>query len=149
MNAKARKADDQSAQTGSIEWTPTIAPEKVCEFISGVRKFQAKGPSDDLAEASNPIDDGMSVVLEDVPEDSVEFELREFVRGLNVDEQIDLVSLAWLGRGDGSRAEWGTLRAEAARGHNPRTVARYLLGMPMLPDYLVDALDTFGQACGD
>jgi uncharacterized protein DUF3775 len=49
------------------------------------------------------------------------------------DEQIDLVTFAWVGRGDGSIEDWGELRSEAA--HNKRTTS-YLLGMPLLADYL-------------
>jgi hypothetical protein len=33
-------------------------------------------------------------------------------------EQIDLVTLTWLGRGDGTIEEWDQLRAEASRAHN-------------------------------
>jgi hypothetical protein len=40
------------------------------------------------------------------------------------------------------------LRAEAARAHNGRT-ARYLLGMPLLPDYLEEALAQFNLSCAD
>jgi hypothetical protein len=64
---------------------------------------------------------------------------------LNEDEQVDLVALAWLGRGDGEIEDWSELRAEAARAHNKRT-ARYLLGMPMLADYLEEALSKFGHS---
>jgi hypothetical protein len=72
-------------------------------------------------------------------------ELIEIIRGLNEDEQIDLVALAWLGRGDGGLDEWGELRAEAERAHNDRT-AEYLLGMPILCDYLAEALAMFGHS---
>lgn len=72
-------------------------------------------------------------------------ELTEIIRGLNEDEQIDLVALAWLGRGDGSLEEWDELRAEAARAHNDRT-AEYLLGMPILCDYLAEALSQLGHS---
>ena len=54
---------------------------------------------------------------------------------MNEDEQIDLVTLAWLGRGDGDAGDWNELRAEAVCSHNKRT-ATYLLGMPLLSDYL-------------
>lgn len=60
------------------------------------------------------------------------------------DEQIDLVALAWLGRGDGALDDWADLRAEAARAHNNRTAA-YLLGMPLLGDYLEEGLSQFGH----
>lgn len=72
-------------------------------------------------------------------------ELIEIMRGLNEDEQVDLVTLAWLGRGDGGLEDWNDLRAEAARAHNDRT-AEYLLGMPILADYLEEALSQFGHS---
>ncbi len=51
------------------------------------------------------------------------------------DEQIDLVALAWLGRDGTGAGDWPDSRREAARAHNERT-AGYLLGMPMLADFL-------------
>jgi hypothetical protein len=65
---------------------------------------------------------------------------------LNVDEQIDLVTLAWLGRGDGDLDSWEELRSQAASEHNNRT-ASYLLGTPLLADYLEDALSQLGESC--
>jgi hypothetical protein len=67
---------------------------------------------------------------------------------MSVDEQVDLVALTWLGRGDGGIEDWADLRAEAARAHNRRTAA-YLLGIPLLPDYLSEAIDQFGIECED
>jgi hypothetical protein len=132
-----------------VEWSATIAPEKVCELILRVREFQAKDVADELDDGSNPSDDGMRVILEDKPNDAVESEIRDFIGGLNIDERIDLVALAWLGRGDASRQEWTSLRAEAAREHGDRTAASYLIAMPLVADYLADALSEFGQTCGD
>ena len=94
---------------------------------------------------SNATDDGMLSVLEDHTDDPVRSELIAMIRGLNQDEQIDLVALAWLGRGDGDLDDWQDLRAEAARAHNKRT-AEYLLGMPLLGDYLEEALSQFGHS---
>jgi hypothetical protein len=37
---------------------------------------------------------------------------------LNEDEQIDLVALMWLGRGDGTIDEWEDLRSQAAERRN-------------------------------
>jgi hypothetical protein len=59
------------------------------------------------------------------------------------DEQIDLVALAWLGCDDGDIENWQALRAEAARAHNDRT-ASYLLGLPLLSDFLEDGLSKLG-----
>jgi hypothetical protein len=45
----------------------------------------------------------------------------------------------WLGRGDAEIDNWRELRAEASRAHNERTAA-YLVGTPMLADYLEEPL---------
>ena len=94
---------------------------------------------------SNASDDGMRSVLEDRADDPVLTEFVSFIHDLNEDEQIDLVALTWLGRGDGDIENWDELRAEAARAHNKRTAA-YLLGMPMLADHLEEALSKFGRS---
>ena len=121
----------------------SISPEKIGFIITKAREFDAKDVVTDPDDASNPSDDDMVSVLEDHPDDPVLQELTEFIKVLTEDEQIDLVALTWLGRGDGTIEEWDDLRREAARVHNNRTAA-YLLGIPLLPDYLADALSQFG-----
>ena len=125
-----------------------IAAEKVCFLIIKAREFDAKDAVTDPDSASNATDDSMISVLEDHRDDPVANEIRGFVGALNEDEQIDLVALAWLGRGDGTIDDWGELRAEAARAHNKRT-AGYLLGMPLLADHLEEALSLFDLSCDD
>jgi len=95
---------------------------------------------------SNPADDAMIAVLEDHRDDPVVQELIAVIKSMSVDEQIDLVALTWLGRGDGGLEDWQELRAEAARAHNRRTAA-YLLGIPLLADYLGEAASLFGIEC--
>ena len=68
------------------------------------------------------------------------------ITSMSVDEQIDLVALTWLGRGDGGVEDWSELRAEAARAHTRHTAA-YLLGIPLLADYLEEAASLFGIEC--
>jgi hypothetical protein len=121
----------------------SIAPDKVSFFILKAREFEAQDIVTEPDPASNPIDDGMVSVLEDHSDDATYQELRAFISGLNEDEQIDLVALAWLGRGDGDLADWGELRREAARLHNDHT-AQYLLGKPLLADHLDEALSRLG-----
>jgi hypothetical protein len=126
----------------------SISPEKICFIVVKARQLDAKDAVTDPNEGSNPTDDAMISVLEDHRDDPVVQELTGFIGALNEDEQIDLVTLAWLGRGDGEIGDWETLRAEAARAHNNRT-ASYLLGMPLLPDHLEDGLAEFGLSCED
>jgi hypothetical protein len=124
----------------------SISPEKICFIVVKAREFDAKDVVTDPDEGSNASDDAMVSVLEDHRDDPVQQELKGFIHALSEDEQIDLVALAWLGRGDGGIGDWDNLRAEAARAHNNRT-ASYLLGMPHLPDFLEDGLAAFGGSC--
>jgi Protein of unknown function (DUF3775) len=123
-----------------------ISPEKVCFIVVKAHEFDAKDIVTDPNSGSNAADDAMVSVLEDHTDDPVAAELRGFINALTEDEQIDLVALAWLGREDATIADWDDLRAEAARAHNNRT-ASYLLGMPLLGDYLEEGLSYFGRSC--
>lgn len=126
----------------------SIATDKVCFLIFKAREFDVKDAVTDPGDASNATDDQMISVLEDHREDPVDEEIRAFIGALNEDEQIDLVALAWLGRGDGTIDDWDELRAEAARAHNTRTAA-YLLGMPLLADHLEEGLSAFNESCDE
>jgi hypothetical protein len=125
-----------------------ISSEKVCYIIVKARQFEAKDVVADPDSGSNPTDDGMVSVLEDQPDDPVYEELTAFIAGLDEDEQIDLIALTWLGRGDASVEEWDDLRSEASRTHRERAVA-YLLGLPLLPEHLAEGLSQFGRSCED
>lgn len=131
--------------------TLAISPEKVCFVIVKTREFDAKDIVTEPDTGSNPSDDKMIAVLEDHGDDPVVEELTSFISALNEDEQIDLVALAWLGRDDNTIDDWKTLREEAARAHSTRTThtARYLLGMPLVSDYLEEGLSLFGLSCED
>ncbi len=126
----------------------SISPEKLCFIIAKARQFDVKDVVTDPDDASNPADDAMLSVLEDHKDDPVVQELVAVIFAMSEDEQVDLVTLTWLGRGDGTIEDWAELRAEAARAHNRRT-ASYLLGIPLLADYLEEAISQFGISCED
>jgi hypothetical protein len=109
------------------------------------RQFDVKDVVTDPDSGSNSADDAILSVLEDHGYDPVRTELTAIIRGLNEDEQIDLVALAQLGRGDGDVEDWDDHRAEASHAHNKRT-AKYLFGIPLLGDLLEDALSQFGHS---
>jgi hypothetical protein len=121
-----------------------ISPEKIAFLIEKARQFDVKEAASDPDSGSNGADDDMIDVLEDNGQDPVVREITGFVNALTVDEQIDLVALTLLGRGDASIEEWDDLRREAAEQRDQPT-ARYLLGEPMLGDLLADGLDAFGR----
>ena len=127
--------------------TLSISTEKICFVVMKAREFDVKDVDTSFDDdGSNPADDAMTEVLEDRPDDPVDQELVAFIEAMSEDEQVDLVTLTWLGRGDGGLDDWDDLRAEAARVHNRRT-ASYLLGIPLLPDFLEEALAAFGRSC--
>ncbi len=126
----------------------TIATDRVCGLVVRARQFAGKYLAPDTEDGSNAADDGMAVVLEFDPNDSITIELRQYIAGLNVEEQADLIALAWLGRDSGTREDWAGLRAEA-RERNTQRTADYLMGMPLLADYLEEGLAVFGESCLD
>lgn len=125
-----------------------ISTEKVGFLIEKAREFDVKEGATDLDSGSNGSDDNMIDVLEDDGSDPVVQEIRGFIAAMSEEEQIDLVALMRLGRGDAGIEEWDDLRREAAEGRNGRT-ASYLLGEPLLSDYLAEGLDAFGLTWAD
>ena len=122
-----------------------ISTEKVAAILTIARRFDVKDVVTDPDSSSNASDDAMLSVLEDHSDDLARTELVAMIRALNEDEQVDLVALTWLGRGDGDLDDWQDLRTEAARAHNRRT-AEYLSGIPLLSDYHEEALAQFGHS---
>ena len=126
----------------------TVSAEKVTFLIEKLREFDVKEGASDPDSGSNGADDNMVDVLADGGDDPVVGEITGFINAMTEDEQIDLVALMRLGRGDGGIEEWDDLRREAADGHNGRT-ASYLLGEPLVSDYLAEGMDAFGLTWND
>lgn len=133
------------------EWELTIGPDTVRLFVLKAKAISA-AINDDYADGAeheveydgdrsdNHHHDGLA---EEEEGDLTEKELRELINDLNVDEAAELVALAWIGRGDYDASEWSEALAEAKQRGNRRT-AKYLLGMPMLGDWLEEGLEAIG-----
>ena len=141
-----KRSNESEIPAGENEPTLTISPEKVCFIIIKAKEFDAKDEVTEPDPGSNPSDDKDAAVLEDHEDDPVVEELTSFINCLSEDEQINLVALAWLGRDDYSASDWSTVRDEAARAHNERT-ANYLLGTPLVGDFLEEGLSMLGYSC--
>jgi len=124
----------------------SVSPETVCFIIVKAREFDVKDEVTEPDPGSNPTDDGDLAVLEDHGDDPAALEIRAMVNALSVDDQIDLVALTWLGRGDYDVKEWAAARRDAAAEHTNKTAA-YLLGQPLLGDYLEEGLSMVGRSC--
>ena len=125
-----------------------ISPEKACYIIVKAREFDAKVAPVEDEPGSNPADSGEREILEDYKDDPTAQELTEAINSLNDDEVIDVITLAWIGRGDFTKVEWSEARALAEERHRPNS-ANYLLGMPGLGDYLEEGLAQLDYSCSD
>lgn len=103
--------------------------ETVRFIIDKAHAFQMQGESaaDDLAEERDP----------------AYAELKATIDDLEPDQQVSLVGLMWLGRGDYSTDEWARALSDAQESWTDRT-AEYLIGTPMLADYLTEGLEQLG-----
>ncbi|MFT3690382.1 DUF3775 domain-containing protein [Paenirhodobacter sp.] len=102
-----------------------ISPSKVAHIIIRARKFDA-----------------------DVPGSGQGRELRAFIANLNEDEQAALTAVMWIGRETFEPEELdeaiATAKAEASA-----PTEDYLMGIPMLADYLEDGLIALGISLED
>jgi len=126
----------------------SISSEKVCFLVVKAREFDVQDVDTELEDGSNASDDRQIDVLEESKDNPVAQELRVFIAELDADEKADVIGLMRLGRGDGTMEEWQALRDEGLREHEGR-VAAYLMGEPLLSDYLEEGLSQFGFSCAE
>jgi hypothetical protein len=126
----------------------TIAPEKLGYIIEKAREFDAEVPVDPgMAAGSDAADDDERQILLDTPDNPTEQELRDAIDGLNIDEREELLALVWLGRGDYAAAEWSEA-LRLARETATATETDYLVGTPLLADYLEEGASALGLSLG-
>ena len=119
-----------------------ISTEKVARIIVRAREFDAKvAPWDDTAQDQRQ--DEVESILEDTPDDPVASELRTYIDDLNEDEQVSLVALTWIGRGTYEAADFSEAMS-TARSERVNETSAYLLGVPLLADYLEEGLEKLG-----
>ena len=121
-----------------------IPLEMLAFIIAKAREFDAEVLVEpDAATGSDPPDDDERQVLLDTPDNPTEQELRDAIDGLGPPERQELLALMWLGRGDYDADSW----PEALREARDRTIASvtdYLVGTPLLGDYLEEGASALG-----
>jgi hypothetical protein len=120
-----------------------ISPAKVAHIIIRAREYDAKVAAWDESAASANAENEAQTILEDLGDDSLRAELAEFIAGLNDDEQASLVALTWIGRGTYDAEQWNEA-VTTARSERVNPTADYLLGIPLLGDYLAEGLEKMG-----
>lgn len=123
-----------------------VNPEGVCRLIQLAREFHAQEAVTFPNEPDRPSDYWPTEILAAHPSDSSQDEFRSIVDDLDRDQQVQVVALLWLGRGDYDVAEWDDLLRDANDAWNERT-ADYLIAHPLLADYLTEGLDLLGYSC--
>jgi hypothetical protein len=136
-------ADDETNESADAL---TISPEKAFFIIVKAREFDEQVAPSDLDSGSNPADDREVDVLEEHADNPVVQELQAAIARLNIDEQLDLLALTWFGRGDFDT--FAEARQEA-EGLEDVHAARYLIGTPLLGDYLEEGLSSLGISLED
>ena len=122
----------------------TIRLEKLAYIVQKAREYDAEVPSEsDAEEGSDQADDDERQILLDTPDNPTAEELRDALDGLNIDEREELLALLWLGRGDYDAQSWGEALRQA-RETRTSTETDYLLGTPLLGDYLQEGIEALG-----
>jgi hypothetical protein len=126
----------------------TTPLEKLAYIIAKAREFDVEVPPVDEDSGSNPSDDAEWDVLQDSAENPAYQELVDAIGGLGEPERIELLALTWLGRGDYTKEEWREALAEARRSYDEKET-RYLIGTPLLADFLEEGLSQLGYSIED
>ena len=122
-----------------------LNPDIVRFIIDKSHEFHSR---EDITFPDEPgsIDEGLAQqVANDFSGDPYYQELKTTIEDLEPDQQMVLVSLMWVGRGDYSLDEWQEALEFAEEAWTDHT-ADYLIGTPLLADYLEEGLEQFEGA---
>ena len=106
----------------------------------------------DLANAVQDAEEGLLSGEDDEEEDDEEDEeiseemLTDFIDELNEEQQVALIALAWVGRGDYEPEDWEEALKMAAERNARGDASTYLAGMEGLGDLLSEGVGAFGLA---
>ena len=113
-----------------------INPETICFIILKAKEFQAKEEvtfSEKISDSEYEYD--WSQILADHADDLTYTEIQKAIEDLEPDQQIILLALMYVGRGDFEADEWTDAYKEAKNNILPNLTG-YLLSKPQIADYL-------------
>ena len=126
-----------------------INSDKVCGFLEFSRELAGKVPDTTGGDGTEIGDDSpLHLAIEESKDDPTREQMVEFINGLNIEEQEDLLALIFIGRGDYDYEDWESAVAEA-RDRITDGDPDFMIGSPGLPEYLGEALDAFGKSCDE
>ena len=120
----------------------SISPETVCYLIVKAREFDLKLPPAGVDDGDEPEGD----VLADRADDPTYLEMVEILDALPADERRDLIALMLLGRGEAGDLDEALEQADEVDSDGWQS---FLLGTPLLGDFLEEGLAALDIACAD
>jgi hypothetical protein len=120
-----------------------LNPETICFIIAKAHEFHAK---EGVVLPEDASTDWGAQMLADHADDLTFAEVKSTIDDLEPDQQAQLVALMWVGRGDFDAAEWEAA-VEEARANLTAHTAEYLMGTPLVADYLEEGLTQMGYSC--
>lgn len=137
----------KSPRTSEI--TLNINPETVCQIINRAHEFQAKeGVNFTEKIDSSEYEYDPLQILADHKDDLTLGEVKSLIEDLEPDQQIELLALMYLGRGDFEPSEWSQAQKEAKKNLAPR-LTEYLFAKPQIAEYLQKGMEILGYYCDE
>lgn len=122
-----------------------VNPDTVNVLINKAHVFHGKEGVINPEETTSSSGNLASDILTDRREDATYEQFKVLVDDLEPDQQVALVALMWVGRGDFEPEEWDAAVEQARDQWAPNT-AEYLLSTPQLADYLEEGLCALGYS---
>lgn len=124
-----------------------INPEKVCEIVEMGRELAGLAISTAGDDTTTGDDSPLETLVEPSEgKDPRRRELVAYLGALDAEEQVNLLALILLGRGDFSLDEWEDALITARDSIEDKS-ADFLVGDPALPGYLLEGLEAFEESC--
>jgi hypothetical protein len=120
-----------------------LNPDIVVHVADLVREFQTYASLTAAEPPPSPLDEDTVEQLAPWSSDPTYVELKNAIDDLEPDQQLTLLALLWLGRGDYAIEEWDDALQYAAE-VNGETTTEYLMATPLLADYLLEGLNQHG-----
>lgn len=126
-----------------------VNPETVCFIIDAARRFHAQEQVVIPEEPLSPSDNWAMQVLAAHADDPTFQEAKATIADLEPDQQIQLMALMWVGRGDYDADDWENAVNDAGDAWSEEGIADYLFSKPLVADYLDEGLAQLGYDCED
>ena len=125
-----------------------VNPETIGQIIYMAREFHAQEQVSIPEEPLSATSDWAMQILASHQDDPTYAELKSTIEGLEPDQQVHLIALMWLGRGDFLAQDWESALEASGESWNENT-ADYLIGKPLLSNYLEEGLAQLGYSSED